>query len=122
MMYTAILFAHIGGAFATAIVALAACTAVVTRKDTLYRRAALWLGGASSFAVATGTLLAVISPAVSVRSICENILLYVLCVLFVEALLFSRMKHSAEQFPAVRALSPLAGAVMFTLGALVLGF
>ncbi len=120
-MYAAILIVHIGGAVATAGIALYACVAMVRRDDAVYRTVALVLAAIASFEVVTGTALAVMSAHVTVASVCGNIALYVAAVACVEVILFMRMRGSIVRFPLAQTVSPIVASGVLLLSGLVLG-
>ena len=121
-MYAAVLIAHISGAILTGIIGVFAVGAMILKKETVYRRAALVLAALGAFEVLSGTVLAVLSKSISVASVCGNIALYVGAVAFVETLIYMRMRKTAFRFPSIQTISAIGSSLVLFALAGVLGF
>jgi hypothetical protein len=122
MIYSSLLLIHILGACLTGIVAAFAGVIMWQRRDSSYRSTSIALGALGGFEVLTGTLLSVISSQITSISLCENIITYLFVVLFVEILLFMRMRKVSMLFPIIKALSPIATGLILLLAAIAYGF
>lgn len=121
-MFSAVLIMHIAGAIATGIIAVYACTMMVLGRDTAYRMTAQLLAALAAFEVFTGIGLAVLSPEISVISVCGNIALYLAIVAALEVLLFLRMPNGVVRFPIVQTVSPISVGIAALIAGVVLGF
>ena len=122
MVYGVLLIVHIVGACVTGITAAYAGVIMWQKQDSSYRTTSIVLGALGGFEVLTGTLLSVISSQITSISLCANIIAYLSVVLFVEILLFLRMRKISMLFPIAAALSPIATGLTFLLASIVYGF
>ena len=120
-MYSILLVVHIAGACVTAIVGAYAVAMLWRREEGKYSLSASVLGAIAGFEVVTGTLLSVLSLQVTALSLCANIIAYLSIVLFLEAVLFVRMKKISIRFPAGVALSPIVASLLGMAGAIGYG-
>lgn len=122
MDFSALLISHIIGAVLTGAATLTVCVSVIAGYSTAYRSLSLLMGALTAFDVLTGTMLAVMSPMITVASVCDNIALYVAVVVCVQYVLYTRLKNTPRELQLVSALSPVGAALLLTAGALALGF
>lgn len=122
LVYNFLLMAHIGGGIATGVTAVYTGIILWRRTSSLYRTCALTLSGLAVFEVLSGVALAVVSLQITAQSLCTNIALYLSTVLFVETLLFFRMKKIEMPYPFAATLSPVAAGVSLLAAAIIYGF
>lgn len=119
--YSTLLGLHILGACATAFFSAYAGYILWMRLTSRYALCARVLGILATYQVGTGAMLAILSPLISARSLCGNIVLYLGAIALLEAVLYMRMRQGYGLFPARMSLSPVAGALAVFAGAMVLG-
>jgi len=122
MLYSALLIVHIAGGVATGIAASYAGIVLWRGTSSLYRACALTLSVLAVFEILSGVALSVVSVQITAQSLCSNIALYLSALLFIEALLFVRMKKVSMRFPLVRALSPILASLVLLIAAVSFGF
>lgn len=122
MLYTAILVSHIAAACATGAVGAYALYALVRGKSGSYRLLALMIAYIAGFEVASGTLLAVISPDVTAAYLASHIALYLGACFVIELLLFVRMRKALPRAPIALAASPVCASLVLFVAALSYGF
>ncbi|MBP9757264.1 MAG: hypothetical protein KBD06_01565 [Candidatus Pacebacteria bacterium] len=115
-----LLSAHIVGAIVTIVVSVYALAIVVRGNQEQFPLVALFLGALAGFELTTGALLAALSPAVTVVSVCDNIALYLALVITVEASVFLRM-HNRDRFPMQKTLASIGVGTTFLMIGVVLG-
>lgn len=94
MAYGVILGLHIGAAIATIVIIAFALYALVGEKTASYRPYALSIGVFAVFQVASGTLLAALSPNISLLELAAHMVAYLIVCSAVELLLFERMRRA----------------------------
>ena len=122
MLYTGILAFHIIAACTTGFVLVAALYIAWRGLSTMYSRLALVLGSIAAFEVATGTLLAVLSPTLSAVALSAHIAAYLGVCLAVEVLLFVKMQKIALHFPVIATASPVLASTLLFVAAISYGF
>lgn len=122
MAYSLILTVHIFGALLTGIVASYSGVVLWQRTNERYATCALTLGMLAAFEIFSGSVLSIVSSAVSAASLCANIALYLSLVTSLELLLFIRMKKTSIAFPLAQTLAPVVASLLLFLGAVFYGF
>lgn len=119
-MYATLLIAHIVGAVLTGIATLFVVIVVSAARTQRYRVMAQVLAVLATFEVCSGVALAAVSPAMTARALCGNIVLYLSVVALCEAILYVCMKGGAQSYP-VRTLAPVGASVALFAGTVLLG-
>jgi hypothetical protein len=115
MWYSALLLAHIVAALATVGLIIYILYILARAREERYRVSALALGFLAGFGVASGTLLALLSPKVSAAGLVSHIALYMGACLAAELLLMHRMRAYSPLFAATAAAPALASVLFFAV-------
>ncbi|HWB33988.1 MAG TPA: hypothetical protein VG753_01535 [Candidatus Paceibacterota bacterium] len=111
MAYSIVLLLHLAAAAATGAVALYIWYAFWAGEAAAYRVCALYLGSIAAFEVASGTLLAALSPQLSALGLASHIVIYVGICAMLEVLLYFKMKQASLRFPLMRSAAPVLGSL-----------
>ncbi len=95
MIYTSVLALHLALTITTGLIGLVGAFALVLGNARLCKRVAIFLAVTAGLEVATGVLLAFVSPTVDAVSLSSHIALYLGACAALEAALFVRMKSVA---------------------------
>ncbi len=122
MTYAFMLAFHISNALVTGLVVLYTLYAAVRNRESQYRTLALMLGFVAALQVATGTMLAILSPELSALSLLFHIVAYLGACAAVELFLFAKMQKVSLVFPLKLATAPVLMSVAFFAAAISYGF
>lgn len=115
MWYGAILSLHISAAVLTVALIAWALRVALRAEAEKYRPAALFLAYAGGVGIASGTLLAFLSPSVSASGLAGHVLLYVGACAAAESVLFARMREWTPRTLGVTAAPLCASVALFLL-------
>lgn len=122
MAYNFFITLHIVSASMTGILALYVSFVLWQRVSEKYHVSAILLGSLVTFDVLSGIILSILSENVTALSICKNLIVYILVFLFLETLLFVRIKNIPAVFPLKLAVSPIAMSLVLMVFAVSYGF